>query len=44
VVLSGQAEGADIIVAEQALDLGIPFESIIACADLIADVPPGTVR
>lgn len=42
--LSGLAEGADTIFAEQAIALGISLDAIIAYRDLIADFSPGSSR
>lgn len=42
--LSGLAEGADTIFAEQALRLGLPLEAIIAAEDLSETFPPGKAR
>jgi hypothetical protein len=44
VALSGLAEGADSIFAEEALRLGLPLEGVIACQGLIEDFAPGPAR
>lgn len=42
--LSGLAEGADTLFAEQALELGVPLEALIAAEDLAETFAPGPPR
>lgn len=42
--ISGLAEGADTIFAEEALRLGLPLEGVIAYEGLIEDFAPGPAR
>jgi hypothetical protein len=44
IALSGFAEGADTLFAEEALRLGLPLEGVIAYAGLIEDFAPGPSR
>lgn len=44
VALFGVAEGADMLFAEAAIDLGIPLNAIIAYEGFVEDFPPGPLR